>query len=71
MDDKTIKEIIDNIFHRGIIAKITAAVVIIMVSLSLVTSFDCMENANMVLPVLSGVLCTSMTYLFVKKDGKN
>lgn len=71
MDEKTIKEVIDNIFHRGIIAKITAGIVIISITSTLAVSFDCVENANVVLPVLTGVLCTAMTYLFVKKDGKN
>ena len=70
MDKASKKQLIDNIIHNGVIAKITASATILLLSAELVQSFDCMENANVVLPVLSGVLGGTMMFLFVKKDGK-
>lgn len=66
-----VKELVYNFIHNGVIAKVTAAIVIIMVSLELTNSINYIESGNsMVLPILSGVLASAMTFLFVKKDGK-
>ena len=71
MVKKTSKDIlINSVIHNGIIAKVTSSAVILLVSLELLNSFDCMTNADIVLPVLTGVLATAMTFLFVKRDGK-
>ena len=68
---KSSRDILTNsIIHNGIIAKITASTVIILVSLELLNHFNCLDTANVILPVLTGVLCTAMTFLFTKKDGK-
>ena len=64
--DRLYLELIKN----GVIAKITACIVILFISIHLTTNFNCIENANTIIPILAGVLSSAMTFLFVKKDPK-
>lgn len=56
--------------ENGVIAKITSMISIIMIIITLSNQFDCAKNADLILPVFSGILSMSMTFLYVKKDKK-
>ena len=65
------KFIAEKILENGLIAKVTAMIVIIALSLSLVQNLNCFtdaESINLTLPIISSVLTGAMTFLFLKKD---
>ncbi len=63
--------IAEKILENGLIAKITACIVIITLSFQLTQYVNCQTDStqiNLVLPVISSVLTGAMTFLFLKKD---
>jgi len=68
LDEESKKNIIDELIHNGIIAKITASVVIMVLSIQIMLFYNSF-NSHILLPVISAIIGSAMTFLFVKKDG--